>query len=143
MNRELLQRALDVLVKLSEQSDCDIDPFTFGRYGGDSAIAALRAALAAPVAPASTLLDSHLNYTASVLRATPVAPAEPASEPVAEVYSIQCGRGQDAYARQHAAHAAHAAAAEREACAKLVEKMCSGKWVTVDKMAEAIRARTA
>jgi hypothetical protein len=39
--------------------------------------------------------------------------------------------------------AEHAAAAEREACAKLVEKMCSGKWVTVDKMAEAIRARTA
>jgi hypothetical protein len=49
MSRELLQRALDVLVKLSEQSDCDIDPFTFGRYGGDSAISELRAALAAPV----------------------------------------------------------------------------------------------
>jgi len=48
MTRALLQQALDVLVKLSEQSDCDIDPFTFGRYGGNVAIAALQAALAQP-----------------------------------------------------------------------------------------------
>jgi hypothetical protein len=41
------------------------------------------------------------------------------------------------------AYAAQEVAKEREACAKLVEKMCSGKWVTVDKMAEAIRSRTA
>jgi hypothetical protein len=45
-----------------------------------------------------------------------------------------------AYAQQYAAQEV---AKEREACAKLVEKMCSGKWVTVDKMAEAIRSRTA
>ena len=33
------------------------------------------------------------------------------------------------------------AEAEREACAKLVEKKAEKKWVGVDKMAESIRAR--
>lgn len=48
---EALQFAHDVLVKLSEQSDCDIDPFTFGRFGGDLAIRKCKAALIRP-APA-------------------------------------------------------------------------------------------
>lgn len=37
--------------------------------------------------------------------------------------------------------AALVAAAEREACAKLVEKKAATDWVDVDKMAAAIRAR--
>lgn len=48
MSRAVMQQALDALVKLSEQSDCDIDPFTFSRYGGSSSIEALRAELAKP-----------------------------------------------------------------------------------------------
>ncbi len=48
MNRALIQQVLDALEKLAEQSDCDIDPFTFGRYGGNLAIQALRAELAKP-----------------------------------------------------------------------------------------------
>ena len=46
MTRALVIQMLDCLVKLSEQSDCDIDPFTFGRYGGNSAVTAAREYLA-------------------------------------------------------------------------------------------------
>lgn len=48
MNRALIQQVLDALEKLAEQSDCDIDPFTFGRYGENLAIQALRTELEKP-----------------------------------------------------------------------------------------------
>ena len=44
-DREAMRSAMEALVKLSEESDCNIDPFTFWRWGGDAAIAQLRAAL--------------------------------------------------------------------------------------------------
>jgi hypothetical protein len=47
-DREVMQQALDVLQKLSEESGCNIDQFTFGRWGGDVAIKTLREALAQP-----------------------------------------------------------------------------------------------
>jgi hypothetical protein len=43
---EALKTALEALVTLSEQSDCDIDSFTFGRFGGNTAITAIKEALA-------------------------------------------------------------------------------------------------
>ncbi len=70
--RKLMQQALGVLEKFSEASDCDIDPFTFGRYGGDMTISALRQALAATTQPSD---------------AQPVA-REPLSE--AEAWAIYC-----------------------------------------------------
>lgn len=61
MNRALIQQVLDALEKLAEQSDCDIDPFTFGRYGGNLAIQALRAELAKPEPePVAIYRFSHL-----------------------------------------------------------------------------------
>ena len=54
MTRALVTQLLDCLVKLSEQSDCDIDPFTFGRYGGNSAVTAAREYLATEPKPTLT-----------------------------------------------------------------------------------------
>jgi hypothetical protein len=58
--RELLQMALDALSKMSEQSDCDIDKFTFSRFGGFTVIDALRAELAKPEPePAGYFVESR------------------------------------------------------------------------------------
>jgi hypothetical protein len=48
---EALKLALKALVTLSEQSDCDIDSFTFGRFGGNTAITAIKEVLAQPAPP--------------------------------------------------------------------------------------------
>ena len=46
---EALKLALEALQKLSEESDCNIYLFTFGRWGGHVATESLQKALAQPV----------------------------------------------------------------------------------------------
>ena len=58
MKDEALKLALKALVTLSEQSDCDIDSFTFGRFGGNTAITAIKEALAQPAQDPAGLIES-------------------------------------------------------------------------------------